>query len=413
MRFLLGLASALALLLPAPAPIDAQEGVVNAIFFYSPTCPHCHDVMDRDLPPLREKHGDRLRIIAVDVSSRGGQDLYQATVEHLRIPQSRLGVPTMVVGTEVLVGSMEIPQRFPGIVERGLASGGIDWPPVEAVRQALTAQGILQPRPSPLLPRTGDASVGAPRPDTQAPAPGSGDVAAPASPGGAAQTDPSAPSDPSAVTDAPAEPGAAPDSGFELSLAPDTAIAFAPPTRTDLFLRDPLGNGIAVATLILLLAALVWSARAMLSHGGWTPSFSGWIFPALAVLGMGIAAYMSFVEVTGAEAVCGPVGDCNAVQQSPYAILFGVLPVGVLGLIGYVALLTAWGAATWGPPALKPGAWTAAWAMAWIGTAFSAYLTFLEPFVIGATCAWCISSALVIVLMLAEATARAATAQPA
>ena len=406
------LIATLALLLPAPSPVGAQEGVVHAIFFYSPTCPHCHDVMDRDLPPLREKHGDRLRIIAVDVSSRGGQDMYQATVEHLRIPQSRLGVPTMVVGTEVLVGSMEIPQRFPGIIERGLASGGIDWPPVEAVRQALTAQGILQPRPSPLLPQTGDAAAPAPRPDTQAPAPGSGDTAAPASPGGTA---PAEPSDPSAGTgsEAPSEPGAAPALGFELSLAPDTAIAFTPPTRMDLFLRDPLGNGIAVATLILLLAALVWSARAMLSHGGWTPSFPGWVFPALAVLGMGIAAYMSFVEVTGAEAVCGPVGDCNAVQQSPYAILFGVLPVGVLGLIGYVALLTAWGAATWGPPALKPGAWTAAWGMAWIGTAFSAYLTFLEPFVIGATCAWCISSALVIVLMLAEATARAANVQPA
>lgn len=365
MHRLIPVLATLALLLPAPTPAAAQEPVVNAVFFFSPTCPHCHDVMDRDLPPLREEYGERLRVIAVDVSSQGGQDLYRATVAHFQLPPSRQGVPTIVVGTEVLVGSMEIPQRFPGIIEAGLASGGIDWPPVEAVRQALAAQGLLQ-RPAPEAPDT-----------------------------------------------APGFPDEGPAPGFEFSLAPDTAIAFTPPTRMDLFLRDPLGNGIAVATLILLLAALVWSARAMLSHGGWTPSFPGWVFPALAVLGMGIAAYMSFVEVTGAEAVCGPVGDCNAVQQSPYAILFGVLPVGILGLLGYVALLTAWGAATWGPTTLKPGAWAAAWGMAWIGTAFSAYLTFLEPFVIGATCVWCISSALVIVLMLAEATARAATVQPA
>jgi uncharacterized membrane protein len=33
--------------------------------------------------------------------------------------------------------------------------------------------------------------------------------------------------------------------------------------------------------------------------------------------------------------------------------------------------------------------------MAWIGIFFSIYLTFLEPFVIGATCAWCITSALI------------------
>lgn len=37
-----------------------------------------------------------------------------------------------------------------------------------------------------------------------------------------------------------------------------------------------------------------------------------------------------------------PLGDCTAVQSSPYARLFGVLPVGVLGLIGYAVFLGAW-----------------------------------------------------------------------
>jgi len=30
------------------------------------------------------------------------------------------------------------------------------------------------------------------------------------------------------------------------------------------------------------------------------------------------------------------------------------------------------------------------------GVAFSIYLTFLEPFVIGATCIWCLSSAIIV-----------------
>jgi uncharacterized membrane protein len=34
------------------------------------------------------------------------------------------------------------------------------------------------------------------------------------------------------------------------------------------------------------------------------------------------------------------------------------------------------------------------------GTLFSVYLTFLEPFVIGATCIWCLSSAVVMTLLL-------------
>jgi uncharacterized membrane protein len=33
------------------------------------------------------------------------------------------------------------------------------------------------------------------------------------------------------------------------------------------------------------------------------------------------------------------------------------------------------------------------------GILFSIYLTFLEPFVIGATCAWCITSAVIMTLL--------------
>jgi uncharacterized membrane protein len=40
------------------------------------------------------------------------------------------------------------------------------------------------------------------------------------------------------------------------------------------------------------------------------------------------------------------------------------------------------------------------WAAALLGTLFSVYLTFLEPFVIGATCAWCLTSAVVMTLLL-------------
>lgn len=38
--------------------------------------------------------------------------------------------------------------------------------------------------------------------------------------------------------------------------------------------------------------------------------------------------------------------------------------------------------------------------MTLFGTLFSIYLTFLEPFVIGATCAWCLSSAVIITIQM-------------
>ncbi len=337
---------------------------MRAILFYSPTCPHCHEVIQRQLPPLKQKHGDQLVVIGVDVTTPSGQELYQATVAYFAIPESRLGVPTLLVGTDLMVGSLEIPERFPGIIERGLATGGIDWPPVEEIRQVLAAQGLL-------------------RPD-----------AAPAS----EQAPPAGLDSPAGLDDA---------SGLS-DLSSDTAPPAALPSASALFLRDPVGNGIAVAVLAFLLLTLSWSVAAMLRSAAWAPELPSWLFPTLAVAGFGIAAYLSFLEVTGTEAVCGPVGDCNTVRQSGWARLFGVVPVGVLGVAGYLALLGAWAGATWGAAPLRQNAWIAAWALALVGTAFSAWLTFLEPFVIGATCAWCVSSALVMALMLAVATPRAA-----
>ena len=38
------------------------------------------------------------------------------------------------------------------------------------------------------------------------------------------------------------------------------------------------------------------------------------------------------------------------------------------------------------------------------GVLFSIYLTFLEPFVIGATCAWCITSAIIMTLIFLAST---------
>jgi uncharacterized membrane protein len=130
-----------------------------------------------------------------------------------------------------------------------------------------------------------------------------------------------------------------------------------------------------------------------------------WTIPILAIIGILVAGYLSYVEVTQTEAVCGPVGDCNTVQQSPYAVLFGVLPVGILGIIGYMLILIGWSATYYGPTAWRFYSALATWIMAFLGVLFSIYLTFLEPFVIGATCAWCLSSAIIITIILWAASA--------
>jgi uncharacterized membrane protein len=135
--------------------------------------------------------------------------------------------------------------------------------------------------------------------------------------------------------------------------------------------------------------------------------FPNWVIPLLALIGLGAALYLSYIEIFKAEAICGPVGDCNRVQASPYAVLFGILPVGVMGALGYLAILAAWLFQQYGSAALRKWGALSIWGFSWIGILFSIYLTFLEPFVIGATCAWCITSAIVMTLLLLASTSPA------
>ena len=178
----------------------------------------------------------------------------------------------------------------------------------------------------------------------------------------------------------------------------------APATMKDRFMVDPVGNGIAVLTLVGMIIAMGWIiydfTRPLAEKDPWPV----WLIPALSVLGIAIAFYLTYVETSGTEAICGPVGDCNTVQESAYAMLFGVVPVGLLGIIGYALILSVWAIGYWGEAKWQWITAIAIWGMAFFGVLFSIYLTFLEPFVIGATCMWCISSAIIQTIILLAAT---------
>ena len=88
----------------------------------------------------------------------------------------------------------------------------------------------------------------------------------------------------------------------------------------------------------------------------------------------------------------GGSGGCETVQSSSYATIFGV-PVAVVGLVGYSGLLFS--ASLRGEVGVYLGL-----LVSLVGTLFSAYLTYLELFVIHAICEWCVASAAVMVAAL-------------
>ncbi len=187
-------------------------------------------------------------------------------------------------------------------------------------------------------------------------------------------------------------------------------LANGRPMLSALEASAPKYSGMTLAAIVMagMLAAVVFVGWALVrSFQGkifrsW-PAWFTWIIPLLAVAEFGVAIYLSYVETTSAQAVCGPIGDCNSVQDSRYAILLGFLPVGVFGLLGAVAILVVW---AWGHFRKD---WIAEYAPVMVfgfsvfGTAFSIYLTYLELFVIHAVCMWCVTSAVLMTLLMLAA----------
>ena len=122
---------------------------------------------------------------------------------------------------------------------------------------------------------------------------------------------------------------------------------------------------------------------------------ANWALLAPALAGMALAAYMSYTGWIGAElAFCGEDAGCDLVQQSRWGTFLGI-PTAMLGFGLYLAL--AWVALRVRNPARH---WAFAWILALTGVAYSAYLTVISQTVIEATCAYCLASLGILVVIL-------------
>jgi uncharacterized membrane protein len=114
---------------------------------------------------------------------------------------------------------------------------------------------------------------------------------------------------------------------------------------------------------------------------------------ALATIGLAVASYLTYVHYAGIKPACTAGESCTKVQTSTYSELAGV-PVALIGLIGYVVIMAS---------LLAPENETtrfATVAFTVVGFGFSAYLTYRELFSIHAVCEWCVSSAIIMTLLM-------------
>jgi uncharacterized membrane protein len=122
------------------------------------------------------------------------------------------------------------------------------------------------------------------------------------------------------------------------------------------------------------------------------PLWLQWVSFVLAVLGLAISAYETYAHFTGSHlAGCsikaGSTFDCTAVITSPQSMVFGVIPVAILGLAFYVAAV----------PMFSPWAWRIQSRLLnqvrlgslVVGMGFVIYLIYAELFQIGQACEYC------------------------
>jgi uncharacterized membrane protein len=112
----------------------------------------------------------------------------------------------------------------------------------------------------------------------------------------------------------------------------------------------------------------------------------------LAAVGLVLAAYLTYVHYAGIKPVCTAGESCIKVQTSQWALLDGV-PVALLGLIGYAAIL----ASLLAPD--REESRLATLALTMIGFGFSGYLTYRELFSIHAVCEECATSAVILTVL--------------
>ncbi len=119
----------------------------------------------------------------------------------------------------------------------------------------------------------------------------------------------------------------------------------------------------------------------------------GSVLVALAIVGIGIAGYLAATKLSGEVPICGPLRGCETVNTSRYSEIAGI-PVALVGVAySIVVLLTS---LSWWRSGDRRALYVL-YGIGLLGLLAVAYLTYLELFVIGAVCVWCVGYAVTVV----------------
>jgi len=124
----------------------------------------------------------------------------------------------------------------------------------------------------------------------------------------------------------------------------------------------------------------------------------------LALIGVFVSTYLTLYKFGYIGSLQCAVGSCETVNTSRWATFFG-LPVAAWGLGFYVSALALVVVGIQERYADSRALSLALVALTGWGVLFSGWLTYLELFVIDAICIWCVTSAVIVLVMFAVSVA--------
>ena len=119
-----------------------------------------------------------------------------------------------------------------------------------------------------------------------------------------------------------------------------------------------------------------------------TVSLSRLLAAIVALVGLGDAIYLTIHHYTAEAVPCGEAFDCGAVLNSQYAEIAGI-PLAVFGAAAYFAAFSLATLAAFGNRSM----WTLFGVQVSLMLIFTAWLVYLQAFVIEAYCQFCLLSA--------------------
>ena len=111
---------------------------------------------------------------------------------------------------------------------------------------------------------------------------------------------------------------------------------------------------------------------------------------ALVLVGLAVSIYMTVYKLTDNSSMCLGSGDCSVVNASKYSEVNNI-PVAVIGVAGYGAMLVIL-LLEQRPGYFKENAVLLIFGLALTGFLFTAYLVYVEIFLLNAFCPFCVTS---------------------